>query len=66
MAVPVAETEIQVKPPNPAETKKMHKDPGARISETRLGPLLQVGAGDLAPLEVPHLAAVAMEGAITL
>ena len=40
MAPLVAETEIQAKPHNPAETKEMPKDPKARVKETRLRPPL--------------------------
>ena len=64
MAPRVAEIEIQAKPPNPAETKEMPKDPRARVKETRLGPLLQARARGVAAMEVPHPAAVAVEGAI--
>ena len=64
MALPVAEMEIQAKTPNPAETKEMPKDPRTRVKETRLGPLLQARARGVAAVEVPHLAAVAVEGAI--
>ena len=66
MAPPVAEIEIQAKPPNWAETKKMLKDPRARVKETRLGPLLQARARGVAAVEVPHRAAVAVEGAISV
>ena len=64
VAPPVAEIEIQVKPPNPAETKEMPKDPRARVKETRLGPILQARARGSAKVEVPHPAAVAVEVAI--
>ena len=64
MAPPVAEIEIQAKPPNPVETKEMPRDPRARVRETRQGSVLQVRAGGVAPVEVPHRAAVALEGAI--
>ena len=64
MAPPVAEIEIQAKLPNPGEPKEMPKDPRVRVRETRLGPLLQARARGVAALEVPHLAAVAVEGAI--
>ena len=64
MAPSVAEIEIQVKPPNPAETKEMPKDPRARVEETHLGPPLQARARGVAVVEVPYTAAVAVEGAI--
>ena len=60
MAPPLAEIEIQAKPPNPLETK----DPTARVTETRLGPLLQARARGVAAMEVPHPAAAAVEWAI--
>ena len=64
MAPPVAEIEIQAKPPDPAETREMRKDPRARVKETRLGPLLQARARGVATVEVPHPAVVAVEAAI--
>ena len=64
MAPPVAEIKIQAKPSTPAETKEMRKEPRARVKETRLGPLLQARTRGVAAVEVPHPAAVAVEGAI--
>ena len=57
MAPPVAEIEIQAKPPDPAETKEMPKDPRARVKE-------RARARGVAAVEVPHPADVAVEGAI--
>ena len=64
MAPLVAEIETQAKPPDPAERKEIPKDPRAWVRETRLRPLLQARARGVAAVEVPHLAAVAVEGAI--
>ena len=61
---PVEGMVIQAKPPDPAETKEMPKDPRARVKETRLGPLLQAMARGVAAVEVPHQAPVAVEGVI--
>ena len=61
---PVVEIKIQAKPPYPAETKVMPKDPRASVRDTCPGPLLQVRTRGVAVVEVPHLAAVAVEGAI--
>ena len=38
----------------------------ARLGETRLGPLAQVRTGGVAPVEVPHPAVVAGEGALIM
>ena len=64
MAPPVAEIEIQAKSPNLAETREMPRDPTARVKQTPVGPLPQARARDVAAVEVPHPAAVAVEGAI--
>ena len=63
MGPPVVGIEIQAKPPHPAETKEMPKDPRARVKETRREPLFQARAGCVAAVEVPHLVVVAVEGA---
>ena len=61
MATLEAEIEIQAKPLNPVQTKEMLKDSRVKVREILREPLLLVRAEGVAPLEVHHPAAVAVD-----